>query len=525
MKIILCLALSLSVTPVWADDLLNVLDSPGATAETPNQGYKVRNLFPSATAEQNIFFSFFEAGEYEKALYQWFSAFDRSSTAKTDNGRAIFGLLLYKNGLKVFGLQELFSADANGIAGTLKKAWAESAVATDPTWKVSRVKWTSEFTAVFGPQVESIVRASQVDAATPLATLQGLADKAPDRSEEKAWLKWQVALAHSLKGETAQGAKIIKELLATKEKRVSNDQLNLTVGRLLYEKGFLDAAIEYYQKVGKNSSDWFEAREEIAWAHLRKGEPQNALAVLQDLQPTAFASQVGPEPIFLKSLAHLKVCDYPNVATTLKDFKTRFKPRAEALKALIDAETSIPSDEFIAKVKKGEATLKDLGPLADRLPRGLHREEVLRKLVLFQAQLESEAQKADALYARSLTGGTEKVGFNARFGEFKLDLAKKAQGARGASLSRIRQLATNEFEEITQILQRAHIVEAEMVQQIHLSKKVTENSLSKVDVKKGRAAVTGEVLSFPFDGEVWMDELSNYKVDVKKGCQARKGAG
>jgi hypothetical protein len=53
---------------------------------------------------------------------------------------------------------------------------------------------------------------------------------------------------------------------------------------------------------------------------------------------------------------------------------------------------------------------------------------------------------------------------------------------------------------------------------------LAKNSASdKVDVKKGTTGAKGqETLKFAADDELWFDEISNYKVDVKKACHAKR---
>ena len=67
--------------------------------------------------------------------------------------------------------------------------------------------------------------------------------------------------------------------------------------------------------------------------------------------------------------------------------------------------------------------------------------------------------------------------------------------------------------------------QAELIQQLALSDRVMEDTKNmQAKTKKGTTTrSTSETLSFPFNGEVWFDEISNYSVDVAKGCQSGKG--
>ena len=283
-------------------------------------------------------------------------------------------------------------------------------------------------------------------------------------------------------------------------------------------------AIGYYSKIPKKSEYWFTAQEEMAWSYIRKGEPQNTLAVTQTLMHKDFVPQVGPEGVFVRALSSLKVCDYPEVVASINSYRTRFKERAKIMVNLSESGQSEDVEKLLAALRKGRIHLLDLGPSAARIPRYVSRDEVLLGLVQTMTELEKEAKTGGELYARSLTGGSDQVGFQARIEDLRIMAETRLQGAKNATYGRIKDLAAEEVQQIQTILQKMHIVEAEVIQQIAQAERVVRASTKKVMEKKGSTGSKDKYsLKFPFDGETWFDELANYRVDIKKGCQALRG--
>jgi tetratricopeptide (TPR) repeat protein len=511
------------------DELLNILGNGAAPssqkAKTPDAS-ELRKILKSPTAEQNIFLTFFDQGEFEKALYQWPTAFDSSAFAKTPSGKALNALLLYKNGIKITALESLLGLEKpESISPALIRMWADAAPVNDPTWSLVQVnKWNPFWTQSFGAAAEIRVRSRQIYGSDQVPALKELIKKTQVDTTERAWLSWQLVLALSTGDDPGTAAKALAVLMKAPNNPVSQDLMTVTAARLLYQNGFLDAAIKYYDRVSKSSDYWFDAQEEEGWSFIRKGEPQNTIAITKTLTVPEFTSQIGPEPLFLRSLAELKVCDYPSVVTTLNTFRDRFKTRAKDLMAISDTSENKDVEAYINRAKKETMTLSKLGKTAQKLPRFVTRDEVLAQAVATQVALEKEAKIAGDLYARSLTGGTGQVGFQGRLEEFRKDVESRALEARGTTYNRVKTLAAEEVNEIAQILQKLHIVEAEVLEQISVSGRVADATASqKATVREGTTGSHAkDRLVFPAEQETWFDELANYKVDIKKGCQSAK---
>lgn len=513
-----------------ADDLLNILEGEQPTLEHQvSSSYRtpLRKLVASPNAEQNIFFQLLDAAQDEKALYQWPEAFEDSQFAKTANGQALYAYLLLKSGLSVVGLEKLLSIpNPKSLDPVIIKEIIQVLPPSHPSWGLVQVgRWNPEWTSHFGESTEIRVRGREVYGTQDVEDLKNLLAKTRPGSEERSQVIWQLVLSLSTK-DSGEAAKVLSHLLKAENNPISADLMNMTAGRFLYEKGYLDAAINYYRKVPKSSEYWFEAQEEVAWSFLRKGEPQSALSTLRSISLPLFIPLSGPETSFAQALAQLKVCDYPGVMKTLQQFQSSFRPRAQQLQELAQGGTSDAALAALDLLKRQKLNITDLKGEARKSPRFMGRDRALRNLAQVWATLEQESAKAGELYSRSLAGGGAKVGFTAHFEFLRKSVDQRVQSARSSALNRVKALAQQELDEIAGILRKMHIVEAEVIQQTSLAERVIRDSKSDLALQaKSSVKVASNQMQFPAlpansGGESWFDELSNFHFDVKNACQA-----
>lgn len=514
------------------DELLNILGGQGPQAAKAKDGESllakaIKASQGKITAEQNIFLQFFDSGDFEKSLYQWPAAFDGSAFIKSPSGQALNALVLFKNGIQVTSLEMLLSIpNPKQIDEYILQKWREAAPDNSAVWAaINTATWNNGWTEVFGIGAEVRVRGRQVYTADQAELVKELIKKTQIDTRERAWLSWQLVIALAQGEDAGIAGKALAVLMKAPNNPVSQDLMTMTAARLLFQNGFLDAATKYYEKIPKSSDYWFDAQEEMAWSQIRKGEPQNSIAITKTLVAPAFSSQVGPEPFFLRALGQLKVCDYPSVVGTLNTYRERFKPRASELTKLTESANTPAVVRLIERLKKGPAKLTDLGVDAASLPRFVTRDAALLQNVLTEKALEAESKLAGELYARSLSGGTAQVGFQARLEGFKKAVETRTQAARSATYGRVKSLAVEELDEIAAMLQKLHIVEAELLQQISIADRVISATQGRTSSKTGTTGSQAkDRVWFPAEGETWFDEYANYKVDIKKGCAAAGNA-
>ena len=141
--------------------------------------------------------------------------------------------------------------------------------------------------------------------------------------------------------------------------------------------------------------------------------------------------------------------------------------------------------------------------------------------LLFVRFVESRRQLLiEARRAAELKEAVNALGGAGELERFESAAARQADRLKQQAWSRVRTLAVGEVREYKTILNKMHIVEAEVIERMHLDDnlKGQRSKLSKNEADKG------DVLVFPYrSDEVWLDELDNYKARVKD-CPTLKGA-
>lgn len=521
-SLLMVMVLAVSTTAIAQEDLEAILSGQSENAaptKTSISGivrtlqYNLGKLGP----DQLAFIRALEKGAWDDSLILFQNAFDGTRFQGTETEIALRGFVQLKAGLPLSGVETLMSIKTpEKIDREILRMWTEAAPPSHPAWEYARIDWSAPWSQVLPPEVEIRVRSARLSGLKEVDKIRELMIMAPEGSAERARLQWKLAIGLSLLDQADEAAKALAPLFKMKNPPVSQDLLNLTAGRLLYQRAFFEAAIKYDEKIPKGSDLWAMAQEEMAWAYIRKGEPQNALAVTKSLVHPALSADVGVESMFLRSLAQLKVCDYSGVVATLGTVSDRYKQRTLALEKLSLKAEGPDVDKLISRMRKGPVKTADLGASLKNLPRGVHRDERLEQLVQVENLLEQEAVQAEKIYAKSLT----LTGLQGRFEKMRQDLQGRVTMAKASSLARVKELADREVKQTKQLLQKMHIVEAEVLQQVNLVDKIAKGASDEARLLKGATGSKSKTaLRFPAESEVWFDEISNYKIDVKKGCQ------
>lgn len=508
------------------DDLLRILDGQNGSASEGAALAKspLRKMLSQMTAEQNIFFQFLEKGDFERALFQFAPAFEKTSFIQSANGQALKAYLLFQNQITVSGIEDLLMiAEPKSIDKDLIQLWRQAADESHPAWtQVWIEKWNPQWTEIFGVNAEIQVRSRQINGFDQMDLVKDLMVKSKPGTRERAMLQWQLVLALVSK-ERGQAAQALAHLMKQPQNPVDVSLMEITAARMLYQNGYLDAAINYYKKIPKASDYWFEAQEEIGWAYIRKGQPQDTLAVTRTLTQPYFAHLVGPEASFLRTLAQLKVCDYSGVHAALNQFRKDFRERTAQLVQLQESADTPAVRDMINKRAAGKIKFVEMGPTLKSVPRWAPRDSMIGSLIVFERALDKEVKRAGELYARSLSNATDRVGFQAPLDALKNGLESRRRSAEVQILKRVQALANEEVKETQEILAKLHVVEAEMLQQSTLADRVAKaRPEKKTELTGAQNTAQKYQLKFPVTNELWFDELAHYNVNLKGGCEARR---
>lgn len=304
----------------------------------------------------------------------------------------------------------------------------------------------------------------------------------PSYAKSIAEKNWQKALTISQSQKDQSAKLILDKLIKTQHSPIDLDRLYLTRARWYYQNNKFKEAVDDYSKVTKGTDYWIQALEERAWAHLRLNDTNQALAQLKTLLNDLLAPQVGPEAYLLSSLIKLKICDYPGVLKEIKYFKERYKDRSTEIQSLARGQATKHANKVMEMIEQGSLDWTQLKRDVQYLPLLFHRDKEL-------TQLANVAKSKGAIS--------------------KQNIKSKVQ-------SRLKTLAERDLKEINRVLNKLHLVEVEAIQRIFVAE----------DAPEGNAQFSkkpdGETLNFPYNGEVWLDELDNYQV-ATKSCQGFGG--
>jgi tetratricopeptide (TPR) repeat protein len=160
------------------------------------------------------------------------------------------------------------------------------------------------------------------------------------------------ALERAARGDTKSALATLEKAASVRSSSDEKDRVHLSMGRIAYELGQTSKAIDSYKKVSRGSPSWLESLEERAWAELRMGQPEQALATVKTVITPIFADQVRTEPYFLMALAQLRVCAYSAVFKTLENFKKRYRDKVRTWESSSDQVAKARLQEVSETIQK-----------------------------------------------------------------------------------------------------------------------------------------------------------------------------
>ncbi|MCB0385685.1 MAG: hypothetical protein KDD43_09850 [Bdellovibrionales bacterium] len=510
-KILIALGLSLSCAS-YGEDLGQILGAASTQELAAIQEGRRAMLSSMLGKSSGPFVEAYVQGKWSEVLKHWGTEVAGTGFASSANGKALLGLILFANGLETTGIEQLFQvSQPAGVSPALLNEWKRAAPGSAPVWKQVQIKWDPEWTKTFGVAARVRATAQQLRSKEDLKTIEQMITETVPDTAERAWLQWQLVTALAIKGEVGEAAKMLGPLMKYKVNPVSDGLMNITAARLLYKRGYLDVAANYYNQVPKSSYYWFEAQEELGWIYIRQNKPEDVLAQTNTFMVTDFGFLVGPETYYLRGLAQLSICDYPNSVKTLMYFKDKFRGRAQQL---IEVQSKGPQsvDQLIQAMNHPDLKVETAGQVVSKLPRRVLRDEKIRQLSQGFAALERET----ALVSKNFAAPAEKW--------LSEMLAGKLASIKSMVGTRVQALATKELKEIDETLTRMQVLEVEVIQQVDSAAKRLAKTGSgkglKPTAKKGQTGSRSkDSLTFKTKAnEVWFDELANYRVNVKQFC-------
>lgn len=284
------------------------------------------------------------------------------------------------------------------------------------------------------------------------------------------------------------------------------EMLKLNTGRSYYASGNYARALQAFASVSRGSEFWPEAQFERAWSHFRIDDINGTLGVLMSLDTPFFKHWYYPEADLLRIYSMFLICKFPQANTEIDLFRAKYGKLNDALKAWNGRS---PEENFEAARlyrEKGDA---------GSVP------------AMFWRPYSVEEKFGDSLKAVDSANDELKRLKNVEANPFS-EWARNAVKARREELvdaegTRIRDRLAAQQEEMQGMLNDSQIFTIDITS---MKTKLYEQAAAAG--KMPDAARTAErddrvkrnFVQWPYEGEVWADEVGYYKVETTPECPA-----
>ena len=170
--------------------------------------------------------------------------------------------------------------------------------------------------------------------------------------------QWDQALAQFLAVTQAE-ARDDKE-------RAVQELAELSMGRVYFEVGKYDEAIDRYARIGQQSDSFPDSLYEIAWSYVRKGELERAKNATEVLLLVAEDSVLAPEAKILQGTLLQKLQKYDDAIDTYNQVINTYSPVRDEIDALLTVNKDPVQyfDELLARNEKTLDVTRLLPPVA-----------------------------------------------------------------------------------------------------------------------------------------------------------------
>lgn len=292
------------------------------------------------------------------------------------------------------------------------------------------------------------------------------------------------------------------------------DAARIHAARVAHGAGVYGEAIALYDAIPPTSPHWATAREEQAWSYLLNGERTRAVGNVVALSGPWTEGEPVPEATLVAGIAALEACDFRRAGQLAQALHTTHDPTVAALDAWLD--TATPATAWREWFGSSGAPLGLRGREND-VPVGLFR------VVLRDSELRARAERLAALEAEQAQVVAHKALWFEAVGARLLDgLAAAAEAEEVAAGARLIGLLERERDRLAEALAHADVLHFEATD----ASRVVLQELAAAPTEaagEGRVldyAVATNLIAWPFNGELWEDELDGYRVERLTSCDA-----
>ncbi|MFY0524822.1 tetratricopeptide repeat protein [Archangium gephyra] len=166
------------------------------------------------------------------------------------------------------------------------------------------------------------------------------------------------------------------------------------MGRLLYELGRADEALDRYAEVPRESESFVDSLYEMAWVHVKRGDFEKAKNATDILLLVGPESPVAPDARLLQGHLQLKLRKYDEATATYEDVIGTYKPVRDQVDALLKANQD-PIAYFDRLLARNASTLDVTTLLPPLALKFATTQEELAKAVGMQKDLDSSREGVD----------------------------------------------------------------------------------------------------------------------------------
>lgn len=282
------------------------------------------------------------------------------------------------------------------------------------------------------------------------------------------------------------------------------DMLWLNIGRSYYAADNFPKAIQSFAAVSRGSDFWPEAQFERAWAHFRIDDHQGAMALLFSLDTPFFEDWYYPEADLLRIYSNFLMCKFPASEEQIKAFDTRYRGLHEKLRAWSGHSAAEAFDavrRFREKGDPGELPVAVLRPFRD--------EERFGASLAAVDSAEDELERLKNVAANPFSQRAR------TWVKERRDALVDAEGTRVKDRiawqeSQLKEMLTNTQVFVIDILRMKTL----LYQQAASIGKLPDAARTigrEERLRKGWR-------EWPFEGEIWADELGYYRVTTPPEC-------
>ncbi len=292
----------------------------------------------------------------------------------------------------------------------------------------------------------------------------------------------------------------------TVEERRFAEMLKMNTGRSYFAAGNFPRAIQAFASVDRGSDFWPEAVFERSWSHFRINDINGTLGLLLSLDTPFFDSYYYPEADLLRIYSMFLICKFPQANTDIDAFREKYAKLHASLKGWTGHSAEEHFDAARTFREKGDA-----GALPAMFWRPYATEERFGNSVKAVASANDELNRLKNVSANPFS-----------------EWARAAVKARRDELiegegSRIRGRLTAQQDELATMLSDSQIFTLDIMAMKTLLYEQAAAAGKMPDVARTAERddrIKRNFVEWPYEGEIWADEVGYYKVQTAPECPA-----